>query len=175
MAEFARGKWLVGHNILGWDLPRPSAWTNFPTAQDPFGKYKHGSLWLEFKPDQSVIERKTYMLLEWLGDVGGLFGALYQIGAVLLFPFRSFALKTELLTSIFRFVEARPAEKNDMQSKDFIDKQMLWDFQNIHKIARQGFFQTIFGLGKNAKYKRQLSKAESAIKTELDLQKFIKR
>ena len=115
------------------------------------------------------------MLLEWLGDVGGLFGALYQIGAVLLFPLRSFAVKTELLTSIFRFVEARPAEKNDMQSKDFIDKQMLWDFQNIHKIARQGFFQTIFGLGKNAKYKRQLSKAESAIKTELDLQKFIKR
>ena len=49
-------------------------------------------------PDEIVIERTTYNVLEWLGDVGGLFDALKIIGAVCTSPVAAFYLKVELLT-----------------------------------------------------------------------------
>ena len=50
-----------------------------------------------------MIERKTYDVLEWLGDVGGLLDMLIYIGAVLVSPIAAFTLKAELLSQIFRF------------------------------------------------------------------------
>ena len=37
-------------------------------------------MWLELDSDLTMVERKTYDLLEWLGDVGGLFDMLFLIG-----------------------------------------------------------------------------------------------
>jgi hypothetical protein len=56
--------------------------------------------------DQNMIERQTYSLLEWLGDVGGLFDMLSLIGGSLVAPLTAFALKSELLTQTFRFTES---------------------------------------------------------------------
>ena len=50
-----------------------------------------------------MVTRQTYSILDWLGDMGGLFDALYLIGMIILAPISNFALKTELLTSMFRF------------------------------------------------------------------------
>ena len=50
-----------------------------------------------------MVTRQTYSFLDWLGDMGGLFDALYLIGMIILAPISNFALKTELLTSMFRF------------------------------------------------------------------------
>jgi len=48
-----------------------------------------------------MIERQTYSMLEWLGDIGGLFDALYIIGSVFVAPLTGFALKTALLANVF--------------------------------------------------------------------------
>ena len=48
-----------------------------------------------------ITDRATYGLLEWLGDVGGLFDALKYAGVLLTAPFAKYNLKTELLSSIF--------------------------------------------------------------------------
>lgn len=34
-------------------------------------------MWLELDSDLTIVERKTYDLLEWLGDLGGLFDILF--------------------------------------------------------------------------------------------------
>ena len=79
---------------------RPSSWAVFPTDEDPGTKYKFTSVWLGFSQASMVVERKTYSVLEWLGDLGGLWDALMFIGKVLL-PVFTFSAKSELLTSIF--------------------------------------------------------------------------
>ena len=56
---------------------------------------------LYFNQDLRVIERATYAGLDWLGDVGGLFYALRIIGQIFAAPFAAFALKAELLASVF--------------------------------------------------------------------------
>ena len=45
-----------------------------------------------------VTERQTYNLLEWLGDIGGLFDALRYIGIFIVEPFAAYQLKVGLLT-----------------------------------------------------------------------------
>ena len=57
---------------LHFDAPKPSAWTKFPTAENPNTRYKFTSLVVFLDPDLTIIERQTYSALEWLGDVGGL-------------------------------------------------------------------------------------------------------
>ena len=40
-----------------------------------------------------IIERKTYSLLEWLGDVGGLYDGLMLIFNILIGPITAYRLK----------------------------------------------------------------------------------
>ena len=53
-------------------------------------------------------------MLDWLGDLGGLFDALRYICAVLVQPVTAFTLKTTLLTAFFRF---KPAESKNEEQK----------------------------------------------------------
>ena len=57
--------------------------------------------------DQNVTERQTYSFLEWLGDIGGLYDALRLIGLLMMSPFSSFFLKSELLSQVFIFTESK--------------------------------------------------------------------
>ena len=43
------------------------------------------------------------------------------------------------------------------------------------QIPRQGFFATMLGCGKDAKYRKMLRKADASVARELDLVKFIQR
>ena len=52
--------------------------------------------------ERTEIERTTYNILEWLGDIGGLSDAMYVIGGRLVGPISAIALNTELLVSLFR-------------------------------------------------------------------------
>ena len=70
-------------------------------------QYKITSVFLELSMDQTVIERQTYSLLEWLGDCGGLYDALKIISGAILAPLSSLALNTELLTQIFRMTKRK--------------------------------------------------------------------
>ena len=75
--------------------------TVFPTRNQTDTYYKFSSLELYVTLDSLVTERETYALLEWMGDLGGLFDALRYIGLYLIAPFASYSLKTELLSTIF--------------------------------------------------------------------------
>ena len=52
-------------------------------------------------------------MLEWLGDVGGLFDMLKLIGSILVIPFAAFRLKSELLSKIFRYISSLAKSKKD--------------------------------------------------------------
>ena len=56
---------------------------------------------LKLSSQVNIIERKTYNLLELLGDVGGLYDALMIIGSALVAPVSAFKLRTELLSKMF--------------------------------------------------------------------------
>lgn len=63
--------------------------------------------------DEMKIERQTYSALEWLGDIGGLFDMLKLLGYMIVIPFSSFGLRSELLSGIFRYISSlRKAKDN---------------------------------------------------------------
>lgn len=55
-----------------------------------------------FSLDLKITERSTYGILEWLGDIGGLYDALYLIGLALVSPFAKFSLNNELISALFK-------------------------------------------------------------------------
>ena len=67
-------------------MPEPSAWNKFPTKEDPLTRYKFTSVEVNFSLDMVAIQRQTYSILDWLGDMGGLLDALYFICAICLHP-----------------------------------------------------------------------------------------
>ena len=69
--------------------------------------YKFNSFWTELSPSLTTIERQTYSMLEWLGDVGGLFEGLNGIGFFLVAPIASYAMRMEILTTTFSFAKSK--------------------------------------------------------------------
>ena len=59
---------------------------------------------MELNPKKRVFERHTYSLLEWLGDVGGLYDGLLIIGRFIVGPLAEFAMGSALLTKIFSLI-----------------------------------------------------------------------
>ena len=70
----------------------------WPVKGTDIGHYKITSLSPMISQHFQVIERQTYSVLEWLGDVGGLFDMLGLIGGTIIGPLAAFSLKAELLT-----------------------------------------------------------------------------
>lgn len=50
----------------------------------------------------TTIERKTYSVLEWVGDVGGLVDGFKLVGFLIAWPIASFTIGAELLSSLFQ-------------------------------------------------------------------------
>ena len=51
-------------------------YNKWPTQAEPDNVYQYGSFVISQGQDLTLIDRSTYSVLEWLGDVGGLFGGL---------------------------------------------------------------------------------------------------
>ena len=62
---------------------------------------------LSVSQNLKVTSRKTYSILEWLADIGGLYDALKIISGALVAPLSSFALNAELLTQVFRHAKVK--------------------------------------------------------------------
>ena len=62
----------------------------FPSEEDPNARYKSVSLEVNLNKDIIQINRQTYSLLDFLGDIGGLLDALTIIGEIVLLPFVSY-------------------------------------------------------------------------------------
>ena len=73
-----------------------SSFNRFPTKEKPNRNYKFTSLSIDRNLDLVSINRSTYSLLDWLGDVGGLFDALRLIAEFLIAPVSALALKQKL-------------------------------------------------------------------------------
>ena len=93
------------------------------------------------------IERNTYSLLEWLGDVGGLFDGLVLIAHFSTSPIVVFALKTELLNGV---QASKGKEKASEKCCDLFKSN----------IRRQN--------------RRKINKAYELVTQELDLIKFLR-
>ena len=69
--------------------PKPSMWVNYPTKNGTNEEYKYGGIEINKSYDRKEYSRSTYSLLDYLGDLGGLFGALESFFVVLITPFSS--------------------------------------------------------------------------------------
>ena len=85
-----------------------SIFKEWPTAEEPSNLYKYTGVELSFGNDLTIIERQTYSVLEWLGDVGGLFDALLFIGASIVTPITTFTLRVALVQKLYREGSATP-------------------------------------------------------------------
>ena len=167
--------------------------SRWPTLDKPDQKYKVVSAYISLSMDQTVIERQTYSLLEWLGDVGGLSDMLFLIGKLLISPIAAFALKAELLSQAFRFTlslnykekrlkkqqsltdasSVRLASKDEAAEK--AEANLRWDFKNLSRIEKEGGIVTCMGCNRRARYKSMLAKAKSSLNKEMNLVKFLQR
>ena len=73
------------------DISEPgiSSW-NDNLIENPGGRYKFNSMELNFSQDLILIQRQTYSILDWLGDIGGLNDALLAIIKLILTPYTLF-------------------------------------------------------------------------------------
>ena len=143
-------------------------------------QYKITSVFLELSMDQTVIERQTYSLLEWLGDCGGLYDALKIISGAMLAPLSSLALNTKLLTQIFRTTKknvSAPEKKCDQEYEevkveqqdqtfveqvrvhDKLSQQMQSDFEQSSIIPKSNYLKTLLGCSRKDRYKKMLARA----------------
>ena len=61
-------------------------------------------------------------MLDWLGDMGGLLDALYFIGAIVMTPFSRFALKSELINTMFRFRKSEPTDGKSLRRTNSVKR-----------------------------------------------------
>ena len=109
------------YSMLIHGPPQPSAWNQWPTKENqiakPNGKapvkYKHASIDIMYSQHKLYWSRQTYGLLDYLGDLGGLFEGLYFICGFFIAPISSFGLNSTLLTSIFLVKPHVPPENKD--------------------------------------------------------------
>ena len=80
----------------------PSSWIYFPTEQYPSSKFKYTSMEIKMSLDLVTWTRQSYSLLDWLGDLGGLFDALWYIAHFIVKPASAFMLQATLLVTFFR-------------------------------------------------------------------------
>ena len=79
----------------------PSSWIYFPTEENPSTRFKYASIEIKMSLDLVTWMRQTYSLLDWLGDLGGLFDALWYVVSLVVKPASAFVLQTTML-SFFR-------------------------------------------------------------------------
>ena len=75
--------------------PGPSAWINYPT------KYKFVGYNIALDYSLNTIDRSTYSILDYLGDIGGFNNMLKLIGFALLYKLRLFNLDSLLQHTLF--------------------------------------------------------------------------
>ena len=75
--------------------------------------------------DRLVINRHTYHILEWLGDIGGLADALKYIGAFFAGPIATYALESNVLASLFIFRKSMKQSTVDGTNQEFEENRVL--------------------------------------------------
>ena len=87
-----------------------SKFNKWPSKADP-KIYKFNSFWFELRQYSRGIDRETYSLLDWMGDIGGLMDALFIITVNMIKPIAAIVLNSELLSQAFKLVKDKGEEK----------------------------------------------------------------
>ena len=74
-------------------------------SENPDGKYKYGSIYIEIDPYLQMFNRQQYGLLDWLGDIGGLIEAFQYLTQFVLKPFLKFSYASFIVSNFFRLKE----------------------------------------------------------------------
>ena len=136
-------------------------------------------------------------MLDWLGDMGGLLDAMYFIGAIILSPFSRYALKSELINTMFRYrksdesagpglrrtnsaVHATYRRRFSSSMETVEDENILLnnirhDFQQMMpiKALKMSCFKIVFCC--RSRPHKIMLKSQHSMQKELDLRKFIYR
>ena len=96
----------------------PSSWRNWPTPENQSAKYKYVSVEWNMDLDEFQWQRSTYSILDWLGDLGGLYDALAGVCRFLLGPTTAYALQSTLMTGIFRVREREDISPSSVALRD---------------------------------------------------------
>ena len=67
-----------------------SSWTD-NLIENPDGQFKFASIAVNAHVKKSVYNRQTYSLLDWFGDMGGLYDGLYLLISIAFGPFFKFS------------------------------------------------------------------------------------
>ena len=95
-------------------VAQPSSWIYWPTKEKPHNRYKYVSIELNLNTAVVYHTRTSYALLDFLGDLGGLFGIFLEVGRFIVAPISSYALKSSLMTSIYRYKSDRNTSTRDV-------------------------------------------------------------
>jgi hypothetical protein len=125
---------------------------------------------INFSADQTVINRETYSMLDWLGDMGGLLDAIFILCEILVYPVAAFKLRATLLADLFRYRKSDRKLVDWPKASTFLDKNMASseetqnllksmnnDFQVMSSIKQLHFYAVNLLCLK--KYKRMLMKS----------------
>ena len=95
-------------------VQRSTKFNVWPTKDDP-KVYKFNGFWIELRQYRTTIERQTYNVLEWVGDIGGLYDGLIIIARQLVSPFAAFALNSQLLSHVFKKVDSKKIDEGHQE------------------------------------------------------------
>ena len=122
-----------------------------------------------FSSDMILVNRQTYSLLEYLGDIGGLTEFFYYSGWLLILPLTKFTLYSTLLSNLF---DENTFERSRLSTVSLQDR-IKSEFNSFRAFElRTGI---IHYLCPDKDMKRKIKKSKKALMKELDLQKFIHR
>ena len=118
---------------------------------------QYASLNFHFDREMQVWNRQTYSVLDFLGDLGGLYDALRLICSILVVPISAISLKVSIMTSLFTKLV-----KSEDQSIEPL---------NCLKLNLVGYF---YRRSETRRYKRFLEDAHTKVNQELDLEVFLR-
>ena len=110
---------------------QPSFWIDWPTNDKPSNRYKYASIEFNMNTNLMNWNRTTYSILDWLGDIGGLFGMLYSLGTYFVAPWADYRLQSTLMSKFFRFRESLPDTKFNQKVRS-TNQQSLADKEKLH-------------------------------------------
>ena len=108
--------------------------------------FRFNGIYLELGQEQIKIERQTYSMLEWVGDIGGLFDGMRILAQILIAPISSYALKATMMTHFSP--QQRPVKLQTTK---------------------------VFCWRKDIEYKKAMDKAVRSVEKQMDLIKFMQR
>jgi len=144
--------------------------------------YKITGLEILVSYDVIRINRETYSLLQFMGDVGGLYDALFYLCLILLSNFNEVSLFSTMMPQLFvKDTKSEFKEKNvppinpATTDQDHLAEQMKSVFGSLKQIVLPSEWNLLFFSKERRSFQKKLKIAQRKLSDELNLQKFIQR